>query len=408
MKLLVISLFLLLTGIRLALQFVHYRSANNPIPDNVADVYDSATYLKWQNYHGEQSRLNLFETLLSSAITLLLLVLNVFSSVANLFGENVFASVFAVVLFQIAVDFILSLPFHYINTMKIEEKYGFNRSNKGTFVKDEIIELLVGTVISAFVVLAIYVSHLWLGNSMAVLLGVLLCLFVLLVNLLFPVLGRLQNKFTPLEEGSLREKLTRLLTDHGYSVKDILVMDASRRTTKSNAYFSGLGKSKRIVLYDTLVNTMTEDEICAVFAHELGHGLHRDIPKLLAMNCGNMVLTAFLAWGIVSLPSLYAAFGFSGVNYGFAYLVLLSVAMPALMQLTSFIINAVSRKAEYRADAQAHTEGYGDALILALKRLAKENFAHLSPSPLLVAMEANHPPLSARIAAIEKLKQQGQ
>ncbi len=400
----IILIYLVLAAIRFALQLVRYRSAGNPIPKNVSDVYDGDTYLKWQHYHGEQGRLEMVNLLVSTAVMTVLLLTNAHVVFAKLFGNSPVGAMIAVVLCQSLVDFVCSLPFAYIDTMGIEEKYGFNRSTMKTFVRDQIIGLVMELAVSLLIVLAMYGSHRLLGDGMVVLFGAVMCLFVLVVNLLAPLLTRIQNKFAPLEEGTLRDKLTALLTNHGYTVKAIEVMDASRRTSKSNAFFSGFGKQKRIVLFDTLLETMDEDEICAVFAHELGHGLHRDIPKLLAMNCGNMVITAVLAWLVVRQEILHQVFGFDGVNYGFAYLLLGTVALPLVMQLVGMAINAVSRKAEYAADAQAVQEGYGGALVSGLKKLSKGNFAHLSPSKLLVVLEYSHPPLSERIAAIEKRK----
>ncbi len=400
----VLIVFGILTAIRVVLQVLQYRSAKNPIPANVADVYDSETYLKWQRYHGECGRLSMVETLVSSAVMAILLLLDVHVLIAPLFGTHPLASAMAIVLFQSLVDFAVGIPFEYISTMRIEEKYGFNRSTMGTFVKDQIIGLIIGLVMTAFIVVAMYFSYVWLGNYMVLLFAGLMCLFVLLVNLISPYLNRLQNKFTPLPEGALRDKLTALLSSHGYQVKAIEVMDGSRRSSKSNAYFSGLGKQKRIVLYDTLIDSMDEDEICAVFAHELGHGLHHDIPKLLAMSCVNMILIAVAAWGAISLDALYPAFGFEGLNYGFAFLILGSVGLPLVSQLFGLISNAVSRKAEYAADAQAVSEGYGEALVSGLKKLSRENFSHLSPGKLEVVLDYNHPPMSERIAAIEALQ----
>ena len=404
-KLWIISIFLFISTIQILLQLVQYRSAKNPIPDNVADVYDNETYLRWQQYHGEHNRLGMLESLVSVAVITLLFVFDVHSFVASWFGDGFFGLVCAVVLFDLVVGTLVSLPFSYIKTMKIEEKYGFNRSTKSTFVKDTVIGFITGTIVTFFIVWAMYLSHKWLGDGMAILLSALLCLFVLFANLLFPLLSRLQNKFTPLEEGSLKNKLTDLLTRHGYEVKGIFVMDASRRTTKSNAYFSGFGKSKRIVLYDTLLETMDEDEICAVFAHELGHGMHHDIPKLLLLNCVQMIFIALLAWAVLSFSEISTAFGFTQTNYGFAYLVLGNVALPLITQLWGIVMCCHTRRAEYAADAQAYKEGYADALISGLKKLNRASFGHLSPSPLVVLLKYTHPPLSRRISALESLKE---
>ncbi|MBR2722388.1 MAG: M48 family metallopeptidase [Clostridia bacterium] len=401
MKLWILIIFAVATLLRVALHLVHYRSAKNPVPENVADVYDTETYLRWQRYFGEGGRLAMIETLVSSAIMALLLIFDVHAVFASWFGQNPVATAVGVVLCQIVVEWVCSIPFNYISTMKIEEKYGFNRSTLGTFIKDEILGFFMSGIVSLLIVLVLCGSHLWLGNWMILLFAGVMCVFVVVMNLIFPLLSRLQNKFTPLPDGALRDKLTALLTGHGYTVKAIEVMDGSRRSSKSNAFFSGFGKQKRIVLYDTLLESMDEDEICAVFAHELGHGLHHDIPKLLLMNCGNMVLIALLAWGAISLPALYPAFGFDGVNYGFAFLILGSVGMPLISQLYGMLINAVSRSAEYKADAQAVEEGYGESLVSGLKKLSRENFSHLSPSKLVVVLEYSHPPVSARVEAIE-------
>ena len=223
----------------------------------------------------------------------------------------------------------------------------------------------------------------------------------MLISFLYPILSRVGNKFTPLEEGELKDKLMELLTKHGYQVKAIEVMDASRRTTKLNAYFTGFGKLKTIVLYDNLVNAMSTEEICSVFAHELGHGLYKDVLKQQIMNFGNLLITAVVVWLTVCDPALHTAFGFEGINYGFAY-ILTGIGLGLIQPLTGMLTNAYSRFAEYRADRQAVREGYGCAMVTALKKLAKENFAHLAPSKLLVVLEYSHPPLSQRIAALEK------
>ena len=286
--------------------------------------------------------------------------------------------------------------------MVIEEKYGFNKSTVKTFVIDKIRGFLVSMLLGLFLAFLIFGLHSWLGDNLIVLLTVALTLFSLLISFLYPILSRVGNKFTSLEEGELRTKLMELLTSHGYKVGDIKVMDASRRTTKLNAYFSGFGGTKTIVLYDNLVNAMSTEEICAVFAHELGHGLHRDVMKMQIMNIGNMLLMAIAVWISVREGELHTAFGFTEVNYGFAY-ILTGVFVTLIQPLTGMLINAYSRRAEYRADKQAVSEGYGKAMIGALKKLARENFAELAPTRISVLLEYSHPPLADRIKAVEHM-----
>ncbi len=400
MKILIIALAALGCLYSIILNAVQYRSRNNPTPANVADIYDGETYEKWKKYSAEHCRLSVIFGIITGLVTVAMLAFNVYSAFAGLFGDGWFGRLFGVILLETLVGFVIGIPQSYIGTMVIEEKYGFNRSTVKTFVIDRIRNLIIGLILSMLLATVVALCHMWLGNFMAILCAVVLVGFSLAMTFLYPVFSRLGNKFVPLEEGELRTKLMELLTSHGYTVRAIEVMDASRRTTKQNAYFTGFGKMKTIVLYDNLVNAMTVDEICAVFAHELGHGLHKDTTKLQAVNMMNFVLIALAAWLFASVGGFYTEFGFGGVNYGFTY-ILIGVALTVIQPFTGIIVNAMSRKFEFAADRQAVAEGYGEAMIPALKKLAKDNFANLAPSKLEVVLEYSHPPIDKRIAAIE-------
>ncbi len=400
MKLLILILAAVGGLYRLLLTVEQLRSANNPTPENVADIYDAETYAKWKKYNAEHSRLGIVFTVLSTLVTLILLFTDAFAAFASLFPNGASGQLIAVVLLETAVDFILGVPRSYIANMVIEQKYGFNRTTMKTFLFDLIRMLLFNFALSYLLAVIIGGCHRAFGDLMVFVCTAVLVGFVLLISFLSPIFSRIGNKFTPLEEGELRDRLMQLLTSHGYTVRAIEVMDASRRTTKQNAYFTGFGKLKRIVLYDNLVNGMTPDEICAIFAHELGHGLHRDMLKQQLLNVLNLALMSVLAWLLVSTEALYTAFGFAEVNYGFAG-TLLGIVLGLTTPFTGILINAFSRRCEFSADKQAVTEGYGEAMIPALKKLAKENFAHLAPSRLHVVLEYSHPPVDRRIAAIE-------
>ncbi len=401
-KLLVLILMALGHVYRLALHIVSRRSAKNPAPANVADVYDAETYQRWQAYSAEKNRLQVFSTLLSFVLTLVLLLLNAHAAFASLFPASGFMQLLAVVLFQTLVETVANVGLNWVDTMVIEQKYGFNRTTTKTFVIDQIRNFIIEILLSTLLMTVLMWLHTAMRDWVILLFAGVVFGITLLISFLYgPVFSRIGNKFVPLEEGELKEKLMALLTKHGYQVKAIEVMDASRRTTKLNAYFTGFGKLKSIVLYDNLVNAMSTDEICAVFAHELGHGLHKDVLKQQILNLGNLLLMAVTVWLCVRDSALHTAFGFAEVNYGFAF-ILLGFGLGLVQPLTGLVTNAYSRHAEYRADQQAVKEGYGEYLTAGLKKLAKENFAHLAPSPLLVALEYSHPPLSQRITAIEK------
>ena len=401
-KIAVIVLLVITAAYELALSVIRFRSAGNPIPKNVQDVYDEVTYQRWRRYSAEKMRLEGISSAVSFAVLFAMLLTNAHAWAAGLFPQGAFWQLLAVLLVQTVVETVFTVGLSYVDTMVIEEKYGFNRSSMKTFVTDQIKNLLLSILLSAGLMGIFAWLHGWLGDGVILCFTAVVFVITLVIAFLYPKLSRISNKFVPLEEGELREKLTELLTKHGYKVKAIEVMDASRRTTRSNAYFTGYGAMKTIVLYDNLIHTMTTEEICAVFAHELGHGLHKDVPKKQALNILNILLIAVMAWLTVKFPQVYEAFGFTGVNYGFTYILLGSVLLSLTQPLLGLLINAFSRRCEYRADAQAIKEGYGPALVSGLKKLARENFSHLAPSPLLVKLSYSHPPLSQRIAAIEK------
>ncbi len=400
-------LILALVGIlyNLVLSIVQHRSASNPTPANVSDVFDAETYQRWKAYSRERCTLSIVFTCVTGVITLAMLASGVYAAFAALFPAGVFMQLLSIILLEVAVGTVVSIVRGYISDMIIEQKYGFNRTSMKTFITDCIRNTLLELILSLLLAMLLWGSHAWFGNWMILVFAIAMLLFSLFISFMYPLFSRIGNKFTPLEDGELKDRLMELLTKHGYKVKAIEVMDASRRTTKLNAYFTGFGKMKTIVLYDNLVNAMEPDEICAVFAHELGHGLHKDVLKGQILNFGNMLFMGVIVWVVITNPAFCTAFGFAGINYGFAYIIL-GVLLSLFNPLISLLTNARSRRAEYRADKQAVSEGYGPAMITALKKLARENFAHLAPSRINVVLEYSHPPLSERIAAVEKEMEQ--
>lgn len=377
------------------------KSVKTPPPANVADVYDSETYKKWQAYNRANNNLGFVSTVFSFALQFLLILFNVYSMVANLCSENVYVQLLVVLGLYLVSSEVLDTVFEYVSIMKIEQKYGFNKTTAATFIGDRIKSVILVAALTIGFGCLFALLYTSLGDWSLLLVFCILIALLFFVIFLYPIFSKLSNKFTPLEDGELKDKLYALLAKYNYKVKAIKVMDASKRTTKSNAYFSGFGKTRTIVLYDNLIKAMTADEICAVFAHEMGHGLHKDTLKNNLINLFPFALIVVFAWLTVKFPAIYTDFNFAyGVNFGFA-LILLGEALSLIQPLTGLVINAVSRRAEYRADAQAVEAGYGEQLISGLKKLSKENFADLSPSKTLVKLKYSHPPLSERIAAIE-------
>ena len=386
--------------------FIHYldtKSAEREIPANVADIYDEEEYKRWLAYDKECNKLSLYRHLVSYVVAFLLIGLNGYAAIVNLVGaEGLYVAAITVLIADTIISILWSTPFSYVRNMGIEQKYGFNKMTKKTFVSDLIKETIISLVLMCGLICLVVAVHQALGNWLIIILSIVIMAFLVIMVFLQPVFTRIFNKLTPLEEGELRTRLTELLTKNGCTVRQISVSDGSKRSTKANAYFGGFGKMKTIVLYDTLLEQMTEDEIVAVFAHEMGHNKHKDTIKLLGINIVNVLLIAVSLWAVVSLPEIYQDFGFDGINYGFAFVLAGSVCMAFISPFIGLFAGGLSRRFEYAADKFAADNGYGEALISGLKKLAKNSFACLTPHPVVVALTYSHPTISQRLEALEK------
>ena len=404
-KLIVIMIFCIVTLYNILIALLQLRSSKNAIPANVADVYDAATYEKWCAYRKEKCHVSIIHHIIGLIVDIILITFDIYAAFADLFSDNVVTQIFAVILLSTLTD-IFTMPIDYYDTMKIEGKYGFNRTTAGTFFADKIKEYVISIGILTMITWILALLHQALGDYMIIAFAGALIVLIIVFSFLFPLFTRIFNKFQPLEEGELRSKLTQLLEKHGYHVRAIEVMDASRRSTKANAYFAGLGKTKSIVLYDTLLEKMTPDEICGIFAHELGHGLHHDTLRGQIVTFVQMLLIAVMAWLTLRYPELFAQFGFDGINYGFAVIMIMTVEFALFAPVYEIAANALSRSYEYGADRCAAEEGYGQTLITALKKLTKTDFGDVAPSPALILLKFSHPSLSQRIDALEAFEKQ--
>jgi len=388
----------------LLLSILNYASRNNPIPECVKDVYDEKTYCTWKEYQTDLTKNSIIYNIITTIAYVAILISNILPTLASKVSNGLFMQTLVVLGSFTIIDSIFSAINSYVKNFKIEAKYGFNKMTMKTFISDEIKGFIISIILSVGLVSLFGVIHRALQDGVILLFTGIMIVFVLLVMFLYPKLSRIFNKFTPLEDGSLKTKLINLLESHNYHVKELNVMDASKRSTKSNAYFSGFGKTKTIVLYDTLIQNMSEDEIVAVFAHELGHGLHKDTLKNSFLSFLNVALIVICAYLLVNKEMFCVSFGFTSINYGFVFILLSLAILPIVSPLIGFVSSFASRKAEYLADKQAVLEGYGEQLISALKKLGRENFANLSPNKLVVLLSYSHPTLAQRIEAIRNMK----
>lgn len=407
-NILIIGLVAIMYVIDLAITMVNYKHRNQPIPEIARDIYDQEKYQKWLNYFMETMR---FEVIVKSVSTGLLLILLGFGFFGYLeritlqwFSHPILQTLAFLGVFGL-LSMLISLPFDYYVTFVIEEKYGFNKTTHKTFFVDILKNMLVAVVLGGGLVAllnAIYlefIGQIWwfVLYAWVILTVVMVIIFVLNTK----VFVKIFNKLTPLPEGELRDKIQALAVKVGFNVKAISVMDASRRSTKLNAFFSGLGKTREVVLFDTLVEKLEEEEILSVLAHELGHAVHKDIPRMLGLQIAMFGLYAVVIGFILQSASLAQAFGLSSVHLGFS-LILFSILISPLELILMFPLNHISRKAEYAADAFA-TEHVGKAPTMnAFKVLAQENLANLTPHPLYVLIHYNHPTIPQRLEAIRQ------
>ena len=222
---------------------------------------------------------------------------------------------------------------------------------------------------------------------------------VILFLLNTKVLVKIFNKLTPLEDGQLKEQIEALAKQVGFDVKAISVMDASKRSTKLNAFFSGLGKTREVVLFDTLIEKLSEKEILSVLAHELGHAIHKDVPRMLGVQIIVFGLYATIIGAILQSAELAKGFGLSGANFGFS-VVLFSILIEPVQLILDLPLNWISRKAETAADAFAARLVGKESTMSAFRVLAQENLANLNPHPLYVWIHYSHPPIPERLRAI--------
>lgn len=398
-KILIIFSNLLQSAYERLLDYLDDSQVNRPLPDNVRDVYDEAEYKKWRAYNKDKGKVSLIETIFEAVITTGLLAFNVYAMIFNYMdGINIYVQYLVFIVGMTLVTSIIGIPFSYYRIFVIEEKYGMNKSTKKTFFLDGIRGFFVEIVTGYGLMAVIMLFYKKFGN--AGMIGIIIALIVIMIvlNLIVIPLMRIFNKFEPLPDGELKEKLEELCAKYNVKIKKIVVKDASRRTTKANAFCTGLSK-KTISLDDNLVNNYTPDQIVAVFAHEFAHAKYKHMLKSLPFSVGRMVLLVAALTLVLNIESLFTSFGFEGVNYFFAIMLLTLVSWPVSKGLDA-LGNTISRKHEYEADSFAAREGYGAGLISGLKQLNKESLSDINPHPLVVKLEYSHPTLSQRIENI--------
>ncbi len=375
------------------------------VPDEFKDVYDADTYAKNQQYKKVNATFALIKTSYTTLLIILMLIFNGFAIVNNWVVAITPSPIWQSLLFFGIIMFgldLLTLPFQLYDTFVIEEKFGFNKTTIKTFFSDKLKQWLIIALIGGallYIITLIYYkteTYFWLMTwAVIVVFQIFISLFY--TDLIVPLF----NKLTPLEEGSLREKIQQYAQKTGYDLSDIYKIDSSRRSTKLNAYFTGWGKKKKIVLYDTLMEKLTDDEIVGVLAHEVGHYKHKHVLKTMLVSIVVTGIYLYLFQIFSTSDTVAQALGVAKTNFHIA-LIAFGILFSPIDFILSIFTNIASRKHEYQADEYAAQTADSETFISALKKLSVENLSNLTPHPLFVFFEYSHPPLLERIEHVRQ------
>ncbi|MBO7606574.1 MAG: M48 family metallopeptidase [Paludibacteraceae bacterium] len=401
----IIAILVLDFALEWYLDYLNNSQVSEALPDEVKDLYDAEAYKKQQQYFLANKKFGMVSGLFSFVVMMLMFFLFGFAFVDNIargFSEN--SIVIALIFFGILyfANEVLNIPFGIYHTFKIEERFGFNKMTPALFAADTVkgwlLTVLLGGGVLALLML-IYNetgAYFWL-IAWAVMSGISIFMLMFYSNLIVPLF----NKQTPLEEGELRTAIQEFCKKVDFGLDDLYVIDGSKRTTKANAYFTGLGSKKRIVLYDTLMNTLTTEEIVAVLSHEIGHYKHKHTLLMLLisiLNTGFMLFLLSLALGTPetgnvhlaeALGSQYPSFHLGVIVFGILY--------TPISTLLGVGLNVISRRNEFQADSFAKENGLGEELGEALKKLSVSTLSNLNPHKAYVFFHYSHPTLIQRI-----------
>jgi STE24 endopeptidase len=396
----IIAVLLLQFALETILNYLNALRFRDAIPEELSDVFDKEAYRKSQDYKLHNYRFGLVSSVFSLLLTLGFLLLGGFEWADQLalgISENpIWRALIFFGIIMLGSD-LLSTPFSLYQTFVIEEKFGFNKTTPGLFILDKLKAWLLMLILGGGMLALIIWFYHWSGTSFWLYAWGLIAVFSVFINLFYSkLIVPLFNKQTPLEEGSLRDKIKTYAQNAGFELQNIFVIDGSKRSTKANAYFSGFGREKRVTLFDTLLSDLDEEEIVAVLAHEVGHYKRHHIVVNLIVSVLVTGFTLYLLSVFINNPELSLAIGVSQPSFH-AGLIGFGILYSPLSELTGLVMNYFSRKFEYQADNYAKSTYEATPLITSLKKLSKNSLSNLTPHPAYVFVHYSHPPLINRI-----------
>ena len=385
------------------LEYINDKNWKNEIPTELKDYYNKAQYLKAKNYKKARGKVSLISSCLSTSLTILILYTGFYGYVSDYIHE-IYSSKFIhsgiFFLFFYLINMIVSIPVSYYSTFIIEEEFGFNKTSLGTFFADIIKGILMSLIIGGILLGAALFIYDYFSDGFWIWLWIGLSLFTIFISMFYTTLiVPIFNKLSPLENGTLKEKIENYSKGIGYSLKNIFIIDGSKRSSKANAYFSGLGPRKTIALFDTLVEKHTEEELVAVLAHEVGHYKKNHIKQGMFISIFQIGMMCYLFELCTKLPEITSALG-AEVGAFHLGLIGFSLLFSPIGLILGVFGNILSRKNEFEADSYAKETYDGESLKLALKKLSVDSLTNLYPHPLYVFIHYSHPPLLERLKAL--------
>tara|TARA_B100000768_G_scaffold67902_1_gene65290 strand:+ start:5659 stop:6894 length:1236 start_codon:yes stop_codon:yes gene_type:complete len=382
------------------LDYLNSKYFDNKIPEIISDIYDKEKYLKSQEYKKTQYKFNRISSTYSLLILLLFFYFDGFLILDNycrsLFDSELIISLsfFGIIYFG---NDLLSIPFSIYHTFIIEEKFGFNKTTKKTYIIDKLKSWLLTILFGGGILSFIIFQFQSVGQNFWIVAWIFISVVTLLINGLYAqIIVPLFNKQTKLEDGELKSEIEKYSKKVGFNLSNIFVIDGSKRSTKANAYFSGFGKQKRVTLYDTLINKLTKNQIVAVIAHEIGHYKKNHIIFNLLFSIIQSGLMLYILSLLIYMPIFSEALNIEKHSFHIA-LITFSILYTPISETSSLIFNLFSRKFEYEADEYADKSFDGKYLIEALKVLTKDSLSNLTPHPKYVWWHYSHPTLLERI-----------
>ena len=393
--------------LKLFLLFIILFTVNSYSQDNesieLKDYYNKEQYLKAKNYKKARGKVSLISSCLSTSLTILILSTGFYGYVSDYIHEIysykfIHSGIFF--LFFYLINMIVSIPVSYYSTFIIEEEFGFNKTTFRTFFVDIIKGILMSLVIGGLLLGAALFIYDYFSDGFWIWLWIGLSLFTIFISMFYTTLiVPIFNKLSPLENGTLKQKIENYSKEIGYSLKNIIIIDGSKRSSKANAYFSGLGPRKTIALFDTLVEKQTEEELVDVLAHEVGHYKKNHIKQGMFISIFQIGMMCYLFELCTKLPEITTALG---AEIGAFHLGLIgfSLLFSPIGLILGVFGNVLSRKNEFEADSYAKETYDGESLKLALKKLSVDSLTNLYPHPLYVFIHYSHPPLLERLKAL--------